>query len=1035
MRKRLIDIAAVFAALLLPATARAQFYLNGNDPASRRWMQMDSPHYKLIYPVGMDSLARVYGVQLETWRNAVGKSAGYAPCEFGRKRLPVLLHADHAVSNGMVVWAPSRMELYTAPDMDNPIPIPWEKNLAIHEQRHVAQMQTGLTGPLRPIGWFFGEMLNGAACAAYGGNMWMEGDAVIAETALTNSGRGRMDSFLNYYMVSFDSGDWRNWYSWSNGSQRRYTPDHYALGYMLLAGVRYNYNFPELSAGRFGSFSRNPFRWGYTSYLKKVTGKKIQPLFQESAGTFYSIWKEEADARAPYMESLQIVDRPSRHTEFSDIAYSPLGLFAVRQGMQNTPQLVRIRDNGKARVVKPFSYTAGGVQLDASGDGLIWHEIIGDPRWELKSSSKIRRYDIATGRVRTIGRGGMYFNPTAGPDSSVLVTVSEMGRTALGILHSGSKKAQIIATAPDGVQVVQSCEFEGDIYASAVSGEGFGIYIADNGSLRCILGPQPVSMGDFGVEPDGHIHFSSDLNGITEYYHFNPRNGELHRLTSTRYGVSDCHFSPDGRSLVYSSPSKYGSLVYKTPVDSLLFKRSNFSNPHRWVIADELSRQEAGLGACPEDVDSMVFSTPSRYRKFTHALRIHSWAPVWFDYDNITSFSYDKLYELASPGVTLVTQNTLGTLYGFAGYSAHPDPDGGRWRHGGHFKLTWSSWYPVFEAGLDVNDRAAYENGFRAVTSDMKNANIYPFLKRTDRPYVNFTLRSYIPWHFNARGLYSGFIPQLSYSISNDTYSNAPQWYLMYNGRELFAEEDDIKYFYLGTKEGWRFPSQRISASARGYVMLPTAERAVYPRLGIGAETGISFMLQKGGLKTSSGERKIFSPQYYAYVYAYLPGFTRTQGFKLSAKYAIALNPGRIFASSVVNTLPRGLQNNSAAFTALCAKSLNSLALTLDCAIPIWPGDLHIGGFAYLKRIELIPHFDLSFFGDMDSLGNIVLDKTLMSAGCDVNFNFNTLCWVTWPMTVGIRVDWNGGHSFDSIIAGGTKMRHWYVGPLFNISF
>lgn len=151
MEKRRVHILLLCLALLSPATLCAQFYLGGTDRGSLRWRSMDTQHYRIIYPRGRDSLARVYGAELESWRTAVGKSAGYEPCQFqGKRKMPVLLHNEHAVSNGSVVWAPSRMELYTTPDPANPIPMPWETNLAIHEQRHVAQMQTGLTGPSDP---------------------------------------------------------------------------------------------------------------------------------------------------------------------------------------------------------------------------------------------------------------------------------------------------------------------------------------------------------------------------------------------------------------------------------------------------------------------------------------------------------------------------------------------------------------------------------------------------------------------------------------------------------------------------------------------------------------------------------------------------------------------------------------------------------------------------------------------------------------------------------------------------------------------
>ena len=79
--------------MLLTSTAWAQFYTGGEDPASVRWSTFRTDHYKLIYPTGMDSLARAYARSLETFRPQVGRSIGYLPGGMYRKPMPVILHA------------------------------------------------------------------------------------------------------------------------------------------------------------------------------------------------------------------------------------------------------------------------------------------------------------------------------------------------------------------------------------------------------------------------------------------------------------------------------------------------------------------------------------------------------------------------------------------------------------------------------------------------------------------------------------------------------------------------------------------------------------------------------------------------------------------------------------------------------------------------------------------------------------------------------------------------------------------------------
>lgn len=1034
MKSIVSRIAFTLILLCSGIVSHAQFYLSGYDRGNTKWMSMDSENYRLIYPKGLDSLARVYAIQLEKWRIPTGQSAGYLPCEFNRKKYPVLLHGDIAVANGSVVWAPHRLNFNMSPEAYSPIPTPWETTLAIHEQRHVAQMQTGMTGVLKPFGWFLGEIVNGAACAAYGGNLWMEGDAVVAETALTHSGRGRMDSFLNYYMTCFDSGEWRNWYKWANESQRNYVPNHYALGYMLIAGLRYNYGTADITGEKFRKFSKNPFRWGYTRDVKELTGKRINKSFQETAETFYEIWKEEADKRAPYMKTEQIIKTPDKYCDYSWINYTDDGLYAVRSGISITPELVKIHKNGSTSFIRKFSYSADGIHLTYNGQQLLWSETISNPRWDLNSYSVIYSYDTQSRKtIRLSGKQRLY-NPVGLEGGNILCIENHRdGAFSLSLLEKGCKTARSIVKAPDGLQLVECCEFEGKFYVTGLSEEGFGIYVCENGKLRCILEPQAVSMSDFGVEPDGHLHFSSDLNGVNEYYHFDPYDSSLLKLTSSRYGGNNYHYDPESEWIYFCCSTKDGHLVSRTKVSELPVKKVNFSDTHKWIIADSLSAQEASLarikGFKAINDNEVILSTPKPYRKLLNSIRIHSWAPVYFDYDKLSNLSFDRWYDTASPGATILSQNTLGTIYGSLGYSAHPDPDGGNWRHSAHLRATLACWYPVIEARLDINDRRVHDNGFRVLTDDGKSGAVHSYTSiRNGSAYTKFSLKAYIPFNFSNKGWYRGIIPQISWNISNDTYNCSPDWYL----RKTEALEDgSTKEYYelLRNGNGKSYLQQNFSASLRAYTISATSTAAVYPRLGIGLEAGYYQPVNKDKLHTTRADLSMFSPHFYLYAYGYLPGITREQGLKLSYKKNVAVNENVMFGSSMLNTLPRGLADNPDAMHSLNFRASSGYSLSADYAIPIWMSDLALGGFAYIKRLVLTPHADFSSFRIDNKY------KNLFSAGIDLSLDFGTFFWLTYPMSAGIRVDYSGGKGINEISGMDNIRNRFYIAPVFNISF
>ena len=82
-----------------------------------------------------------------------------------------------------------RMELYPTPEQ-NTIPLAPEKQLAIHELAHVFQMESLNQGFSKAMSFLFGEQFTGIVSSLL--PLWfLEGDAVFAESVLTESGRGR----------------------------------------------------------------------------------------------------------------------------------------------------------------------------------------------------------------------------------------------------------------------------------------------------------------------------------------------------------------------------------------------------------------------------------------------------------------------------------------------------------------------------------------------------------------------------------------------------------------------------------------------------------------------------------------------------------------------------------------------------------------------------------------------------------------------------------------------------------------------------
>ena len=277
------------AALAWGTVASAQFYQSGTDPFGA-WSTANTPHYRILYPKGLDSLARSYVLDLEKWQPLVGISAGMSPASLQWGKLPVILHPHYPYSNGSVAWAPKVMDLYTHPEPYGSLPQSWMTQLTVHESRHVAQMQLAYRRPFRWVNLIAGEMWPGAVSALFTPPVLLEGDAVVAETALTASGRGRSADFLNYYHLAFDGNDWRDFYKWVYGSFKKAGPDYYTVGYMTVAGMRYFYDQPAFTADYFDNVCRHPLPVASLQrYIRRVSGKKFKETFRDIQEGFHSI--------------------------------------------------------------------------------------------------------------------------------------------------------------------------------------------------------------------------------------------------------------------------------------------------------------------------------------------------------------------------------------------------------------------------------------------------------------------------------------------------------------------------------------------------------------------------------------------------------------------------------------------------------------------------------------------------------------------------------------------------------------------------
>lgn len=1031
----------------------AQFVLDGEDPARLRWNQAEWGKYKLIYPQGLDSLARVYGTLLEEYRIPVSRSTGVVPGAGFRNRLPVVLHAVNGVSNGMVAWAPKRMEFHTLAQPYQTWALPWEKSLAIHESRHVSQMSVGYQGIFRPLRWIAGDALPLAVPSVYTPDYLMEGDAVVAETALTEAGRGRDGDFLNYYQSAFASGNYRNWPAWRRGSWRRYTPNVYALGYMLISGTRVFHDDPMFMGNIYTRLAKgNLLRFQSAKYeLASASGMKFRQAWPDLLDRFGRIWEENAASRGPFISSEFVTDVPSWYEIYAHGTFAGDDLLVVRSGLLRAARLSRVESDGTVTGLRPFAASTSHLAYDAESGRLYWSETIGSPRWEHEAVSRVRYIDLVTDRAQGRGRPaikdltseGRLYNPVPSPDGKLIAAVDYPyeGGTALVLLDAETGAEISRRQAPAGLQLTVPAWYgtaSGGtaIAVTGLSDDGMGIYSIDPsaGSLSVLLAPVHAKIADLRYHDTGLI-FSSDRTGVNEIYQL--RGDDVLQLTSTRFGAYSGFFHGDSLYFVTRetgiartgadgcSLRKYGEgeLLHKASAADLLYRKVDYQDIYRDPVAQALSEQEQALASEGQagEAGTMVTSPARKYSKLAHIPRIHTWVPLNVRVNKLASINLDNIPETAGIGATVLFQNDLSTASGFVsyGYNLSPLRREGVWTnlHSAHLDFTYSGLYPAFELQVDYGDRPAAD--YYRTRDDYGDRLVdrvgYNY---SDRPSLNASMRVYIPLRFNSGGVLRGLTPTLKYTYSNDFYRKSLT--VFDHGTSLSGTAFDHADF-AGSTDGKTVRMQNFSASLTGYIMQPSAASLEYPRLGVGLQAGYH---QRIGLSD------IYSAGAYGYAYGYLPGLARTHGMKLTATAQHTF--GALYAENVVVVSPRGFAASDAdRHISLC--SGNQLKLTADYALQFGiPHRQLLSGLFHFTHMVVTPHFDVSLFPYKSDDRGIM--GSLHTAGADITLRSANLAFLPVRTSIGVTINCNGGPAYDTFLSDGCAgLSRTYVGFLFNL--
>lgn len=951
--------------LILVVQATAQYFQTGQDPASIRWRQLQSKNFQLIYPDYFENQALQLVGKLETVYPYGSFSMKHNPQKF-----PVVLHTQTIQSNGLVAWAPKRAEFYTTPHQAI-YPQDWLDQLALHEFRHIVQIDKVNSNLPRWAKYMLGEQVTALVFGAYLPWWFIEGDAVITETALSHYGRGRHPSFLMEHRAQVVEKGTFSYDKAYFGSYRDFVPNHYKLGYYLAGNIRARHGSQiwENVLTRAGQkpLSVFPMR----QVLKKQTG-------MNTAGNYHSVfdslkreWDREELMYEPVQKKIQTEKGKFYTNYFHNYFLNDSVLVSYKTAFNEISSFIQILKKKQEKKIT-FPGTIFSESINYRDEWIVWSEQITDLRWQHSGRSLLRMYNIDSQRRIELKPEFKAFSPAVSHDKTKIVVVEAdfSSNFYLSVYH-----------LPDGNLMHRfqtsvnnyffSPEWIGPERVAAIilTNEGKRLVTVnfETGEMDVLLDRDMGDIKQLRLADDNWLYFISSWSGKNSLYRFHLETQNVEQVYEPRFGVESPAVSPCGERIVLSDYTADGFRLIEIPASHEKVIPLSEVHPASYPLAESLARQETGI---PFLSDSVVVDYPTQeYRKAAHLFNLHSWAPVYVDTDDYEFF----------PGVSLMSQNSLGTSETVLGYKWNLTEKTGRFTADYSFK----GWYPVFDLNLTHGARASEYNLIQQTVNSQGD------VIQQDTSLLRYT------WGQTTAGLNV----RLPLQIGKGPFSR------------LFQPE--VQYGFNFYKHHESTPEQFVEGSFHSlayrlyfHQLLRQSYLDVYPDFGIVLDG--SFRHSPAGTLRTGNLKALQTVLYF-------PGFMKNHGVKIYAGAQEKETNGTLGFNDVVRYARGwGRINTTAIYTG-----------GADYKLPLLYPDWNFGGFLYVRRIKI------SLYGDYTRLkgnfyreGNITgtFTEDISSTGIELTADVNLLRFYA-PSDIGFRASYL------------PEMKNVYFDFLFSIDF
>jgi hypothetical protein len=727
---------AILLFLFLPFSLFSQYYDTGEDPGNIKWLKIETGRFKVIFPESYGYEGQLLARKLELAYEEL--KGDFNDLDF---KIPVVVHSYSTRTNGIVVWAPKRIELYPSPG-EHDMPVDPVEELAIHELTHVFQVASLKRGISKVGSYLIGQHYTGFVSGMLP-KWYLEGHAVLNETLYGGYGRGNSAAFQKPLKALYAEKEGIFKYDkLVNGSYKDFVPNYYHTGYQVVTNSFLEYGDDVWNdAIEFTAkypFTVNPVHFS----LKKNTGYSKKGLYKFTFDSLGKLWATDLKlSGAEEYDPMIKADKREYQGYYSPVFIDEDHIVALKTSMSNSIRLVSInRTDSTEKVI----YVPGDIypyEISASKDRIVWVEKVPDPRWSNRDFSIVKIMDASSGKVKRLTSKTRYMSVAISPDGKRIAAVNNSvdNKNSVDILDAETGNVLITFPTKDNM-FLESPDWSFDtdkITFISLTNAGEGIVtltLSDPNSWKIMKAEGRTDLQTAFIRNDTLLYVSS-ISGVENGYMESP-NGEMHQLTNAKFGAID--LNAYGETLVFSDYTAMGNKVCLVDLASIpkyyqvtpgTFLIDNFE-PHGGLVSE---------------IDPIEYDVKP-YNKTFSIFNLHSFLPLYVDLDEVTSD-----YSSVKPGATLFSQNLLGSVISWAGLEYSEK------NFKLHSEIEFKGKYPVLKARVDYGGQ----------NKIMGNGGTS--LQNTDlEPNLNFTGSISIPLLFKSGRFYQQLVPYFWSNYSNN---------------------------------------------------------------------------------------------------------------------------------------------------------------------------------------------------------------------------------------------------------------------------